>query len=404
MSIDNIPTQELGSRWDRCRELLYQFIPRVQGVLVFSRLNIYYFTGSFANGVFWLPLNGDPILFCRRGIERARIESPLTHIYEFTSYRDIEAIMSDLGLSLPEKISAEMNGLSWALANILTKHLSDHQFIPADKILGMCRSRKSAWELAILRDAGFRHERCLTELLPPLLQEGMSELEISRIISDLFFSEGHHGIIRMENFGEEAYLGHISVGESANYPSVFNGPVGLRGVHPATPCMGSEKIKWTKGKPLTVDNGFTLAGYITDKTQVYWLGNIQNIPEEGREAHAFCINLQDQVTGLLKPGTLPSDIWNYCLSTVKNSSWVDGFMGLGGNKVSFVGHGIGLAVDEYPVLADGFDLPLEEGMTIAIEPKIGIAGFGMVGVENTFEVTAEGGKSLTGDNFDIITI
>jgi Xaa-Pro dipeptidase len=43
-------------------------------------------------------------------------------------------------------------------------------------------------------------------------------------------------------------------------------------------------------------------------------------------------------------------------------------------------------------------------MTIAIEPKIGIPGFGMVGVENTFEVTREGGICLTGDNFDIITI
>ena len=77
----------------------------------------------------------------------------------------------------------------------------------------------------------------------------------------------------MENYGEEVFLGHISVGDSANYPSVFNGPVGLRGVHPAAPYMGSADVRWTRGKPLTIDNGFTLAGYMTDKTQVYWLGN-----------------------------------------------------------------------------------------------------------------------------------
>ena len=51
-----------------------------------------------------------------------------------------------------------------------------------------------------------------------------------------------------------------------------------------------------------------------------------------------------------------------------------------------------------------FDLPLEEGMTIAIEPKIGIPGFGTVGVENTFEVTTEGGNCLIGENFDILAI
>ncbi|MDW7774085.1 MAG: M24 family metallopeptidase [Desulfobulbaceae bacterium] len=392
------------SRWDRCRKLLHQFIPRAQGMFVFSRVNIYYFTGSFASGVFWLPLEGDPVLFCRRGLERARIESPVTHIQAFTSYRDIETIMSKLGSKLPAQIAAEMNGLSWTLANSLTRHLSAHRFLPADKILCICRARKSAWELAILGEAGSRHARCLTELLPQILHEGMSELEIAHRISDIFFSEGHHGILRMENIGEEAFLGHIAVGDSANYPSVFNGPVGLRGVHPATPCMGSAEVKWTAGQPLTVDNGFTLAGYMTDKTQVYWLGDKQTMPADGNAAHDFCIDLQGQIADLLRPGTLPGDIWSHCLAAVENSGWSEGFMGLGGNKVSFVGHGIGLAIDEYPVLAKGFDLPLEEGMTLAIEPKIGIPGFGMVGVENTFEVTPGGGKSLTGENFAIITV
>jgi len=401
---DVIPAQELAFRWDRCKNLLQHFIPQAQGILVFSRLNIYYFSGSFASGVFWLPLSGDPVLFCRRGAERAKIDSPIKHIYSFRSYSDIETILNDLGFSLPELIAAEMNGLSWALSKSLVKHLATHQFLPADKIIGMSRAKKSGWELNILRAAGSRHAKCLTKLLPPFLYEGISELEICHKISELFFSEGHLGILRMENYGEEAFLGHISVGDSANYPSVFNGPVGLRGVHPATPYMGSAEIKWTKGKPLTIDNGFTLAGYITDKTQVYWLGEKENMPVNAIKAHNFCIDLQDQIGELLRPGTLPSEIWNHCLAQVERSEWSDGFMGLGKNKVFFIGHGIGLAIDEYPALAKGFDLPLEEGMTLAVEPKIGIPGFGMVGVENTFEVTADGGKCLTGENFDIISI
>jgi len=43
-------------------------------------------------------------------------------------------------------------------------------------------------------------------------------------------------------------------------------------------------------------------------------------------------------------------------------------------------------------------------MTIAVEPKIGIPGFGMVGLENTFEVTSEGGHSLTGAATGIICV
>jgi Xaa-Pro dipeptidase len=401
---DIIPAQELSSRWERCQKLLHQFIPQAQGILLFSRLNIYYFSGSFVNGVFWLPLDGEPILFCRRGDERAKIESPLNHIYAFKSYKDIETILSDLGFSLPKVVAAEMNGLSWALSNNLTKHLSAQSFLSADKIIGMCRAEKSEWELSILREAGAKHGRCLTKLLPPLLYEGISELEICHKISELFFSEGHLGILRMENYGEEIFLGHISIGDSANYPSVFNGPVGLRGVHPATPYMGSAEVHWTEGKPLTIDNGFNFAGYITDKTQIYWLGEKKNMPVDAMEAHNFCINLQNEIAELLRPGVLPSEIWRHCLAKAERSEWNDGFMGWGGNKVFFVGHGIGLAIDEYPALANGFDMPLVEGMTLAVEPKIGILGFGMVGVENTFEVTPGGGKCLTGEEFDIITI
>ena len=160
---------ELASRWDQCRTLLNRFIPHAQGILIFSRLNIYYFSGSFASGVFWLPLDGDPILFCRRGVERAKIESPLNHIYSFNSYGEIETKLNDLGYFLPKLIAAEMNGLSWALSTSLTKHMSTHQFVPADKIIGMCRAKKSEWELNIIREAGSKHAKCLTRLLPPLL-------------------------------------------------------------------------------------------------------------------------------------------------------------------------------------------------------------------------------------------
>ena len=326
---DIIPAQELASRWDRCKKLLQQFIPQAQGLLVFSRLNIYYFSGSFANGVFWLPLSGEPVLFCRRGEKRAKIESPIDHIYPFKSYSEIEAILDDLGFSLPKLVAAEMNGLSWALANSLTKHLSTHRFVPADKIIGMSRAKKSEWELSIIREAGSRHAKCLTELLPPFLHDGISELEICHKISELFFAEGHLGILRMENYGEEVFLGHISVGDSANYPSVFNGPVGLRGVHPAAPYMGSAAVKWTKGKPLIIDNGFTLAGYMTDKTQVYWLGDRENMPVNALKAHNFCIDLQHQVAKLLRPGHCQARSGTTALPRLKAQSGVTALWGWG---------------------------------------------------------------------------
>lgn len=400
----SIPLEELTSRHNRCRNLLKMHSPSAGGLIVFSRLNIYYFTGTFSNGLFWLPLEGEPVLLCRRGFDRARIESPLKNIQSFYSYKDIEQILNDAGSPLTKTIAAEMGGLPWALANSFNKYVSGHEFLAGDKIISITRSRKTEWELKRLRSAGEKHAKCMTQLLPPLLKNGITEFEAARLLSDLFFKEGHHGILRMENYGEEVYLGHISIGDSGNYPSVFNGPVGLRGIHPAVPHMGSQEIVWRPGMPFTIDVGFNLEGYHTDKTQVYWLGDRKTVPSRVQAAHDFCIHLQSWIAEHLKPGVRPSEIWDYSARLADEAGWSDGFMACGGNKVGFVGHGIGLAIDEYPAITKGFDLPLEEGMVLAIEPKIGIPDIGMVGVENTFEVTADGGKCLTGQNFDILCI
>ena len=403
--MDNqIPLKELRARWQRCRDLLGEFLPEAEGAFIFSRLNIYYFTGTFANGIFYLPREGEPILLCRRGAERAKLETSLTNIFKLHSYRDIEPLFKAAGLTVPAKTAAEMNGLSWGLAKSLTRNLAAVDFVPADKLVAMTRAKKSAWELLILRQAGAKHHACLTELLPPLLHEGISELEIAHKLSALLYSEGHLGVLRMESFGEEAFLGHIAIGDSANYPSVFNGPVGLVGAHPSAPFMGSENIRWSPNSLLTIDIGFTLAGYHTDKTQVYWLGAQSDIPDSLQDAHGFCVDMQAMVAEKLRPGAIPAQIWDQCRELAAHSPWEAGFMGLQPNKVGFVGHGIGLAIDEYPVLAKGFDVPLEEGMVLAVEPKIGIGGIGMVGVENTFEVTAGGGQPITGLHDEIIAI
>ncbi len=400
----HISLQELQSRWNRCRKLLKEHVPAAEGLFVFSRLNIYYFTGTFGNGVFYLPLQGEPVLLCRRGYDRASIESPVNRIVPFYSYKDIEGTLRDAGAPLGKTVAVEMNGLSWMLGTSFSKYLAGSSFLSGDKVISMTRSRKSAWELERIRIAGAKHKTCLVDLLPRLLQKGMSELEMAHTISHLFFSQGHQGILRTENYGEEVYLGYVSIGESGNYPSVFNGPLGLRGVHPAIPHMGSRQVLWEEGMPLTIDNGFMHEGYQTDKTQVYWLGERSTIPSQVQAAFDCCVEIQALAAEQLKPGVRPSDLWEQSLEYAKKKGFEDGFMGLGRNKVPFLGHGIGLAIDEYPAIAKEFDLPFEECCVLAIEPKIGIPCVGMVGVENTFEVTAKGGRCLTGENHEIICV
>jgi len=196
----------------------------------------------------------------------------------------------------------------------------------------------------------------------------------------------------------------VAAGDSANYPSVFNGPVGLRGEHPAVPFMGNAGKLWNLGEPLACDIGFCLEGYVTDKTQVYWAGPQSSVPDAARVGHDFCVEVQQLLADNMVPGALPDDLYRQIMELTAARGLEEGFMALGGNKVSFLGHGIGLVIDEFPAIAAKIKVPLEEGMTLALEPKFGIPGLGMVGVENTFEVTASGAVCITGDEFELVCV
>lgn len=404
-ALETMPRAELELRWARCREMLGRFAPGAEGLLVFSRVSLYYFTGHLGNGMFWLPLEGEPVLLCRKGLERARLESPVTHMCEFRSYKDVEGILSDAGSPLGGTVAVQMNGLPWSFGLKLQKDLGDGvSIVPGDMALAMTRVRKTEWELAKLRLCGERHHRSLYDLLPQVLEPGMNEREVSHAAWEVFFALGHSGPLRMGNFGEECFLGHVSAGDSANYPSVFNGPVGIRGEHPAVPFMGYAGKVWKAGEPLCCDIGFCLEGYVTDKTQVYWAGGEASIPDEARRGHDFCIEVQQRLAGRMVPGAMPSELYADVMDLARGRGMARGFMSLGRNKVNFLGHGIGLVVDEFPAIAAKIDVPLEEGMVFALEPKYGVEGLGMVGVENTFEVTATGAKCISGDDFGIVCV
>ncbi|HDQ40436.1 MAG TPA: aminopeptidase P family protein [Desulfonatronum sp.] len=403
-ALERIPRSELELRWERCRSLLRVLAPEAGGLLVFSRLNSYYLSGTWPNGLFWLPLAGEPVLFSRRGLERARLESSCKTILAYRSFRDLSGLAREAGVPLSSTIAAEMSGLSWSLSQGLTRNLDGHAFISGDMVLHRTRCVKTPWELAKLRLAGQRHNTCLRKLLPARISPGMTEQQIAHRVWEVFFSQGHQGLMRMQSFGEEIFLGHVAAGDSANYPSVFDGPLGLRGEHPAITHMGYAGKVWQEDEPLALDVGFVLEGYHTDKTQVYWGESRSTLPEQACRAHDFCIQVQNWLADHLVPGAVPSRLFSHCWQWAEKQGWSEGFMALGGNKVRFLGHGIGLAIDEYPALAKGFDVPLEQGMVLALEPKIGIPGLGMVGVENTFEVTGSGGRCLTGEDYSMVCL
>jgi len=403
-AISRIPDEELARRQDSVRAHLQTVAPEAGGILVFSRLNIYYLTGTHGQGVLWLPLSGRPVLLIRKGVNRARLEAGIEHIHSFKSYSELPGLCADAGSPFTPTIAAVMAGLTWQLGAMLAAKLKDYTLVPGDHAVALAKMVKSEYELDILRRCGEKHHRCLYDILPARMKPGMTEREIAHLAWQAFFEQGHMGILRMQAHGEECFLGHVAAGDSGNYPSGFNGPLGLRGEHPASAFMGNEKKVWQMGEPLMLDIGFQFEGYHTDKTQAYFAGPESAKTDEIRRAHDFCVGLQDWMRATARPGVTPEELYVHCLEEADRRGYAEGFMGLDENQVPFVGHGIGLTIDEFPPIAKSFDMPLQQGMVLAFEPKQSIRGVAMVGVENTFEITADGCRCISGDRYDMVPV
>ena len=223
----------------------------------------------------------------------------------------------------------------------------------------------------------------------------MSEATLAAELFSILIEEGHHGVTRFGMFDTEIVVGHVGFGESSIYPTYFDGASGNYGLSPAVPVFGSRDRKLKKGDLVFIDIGCGVDGYNTDKTMTYMFG--RSLPQYAVDAHNKCVEIQNEIASMLKPGAIPSEIYNAVMNNL-DEEFLRNFMGFGKRKVKFLGHGIGLLIDELPVIAEGFNMPLQEGMVFAVEPKKGIKDIGMVGIENTFIVTRNGGECITGNN------
>lgn len=397
-----LPREEMHNRITRCQRFLQELCPDASGLLISNRINIYYCTGTFANGYLWLPREGEPILFVRKALERARLESPSLTSKDFRSFSTLSQYFTEYGHT-PAVIALEFGNMPYDIVLRLKEKLADTSLVPGDMVLTRARACKSEWELRKMRQAGKIHEQAMLDYLPGAITPGMSEHEIGIKLYTFFLNNGYGGPTRMGGFAQELFIGNVTAGMNGDFPNSFNGPQGNLGIHPATPYGGS-KSPWERNTLLTIDAGYTFQGYNTDKTTVYFGGKSKDIPPMVQEAHDCCLAIEMAIARALRPGAIPSKLYEEALALAENAGQSAGFMGLGTNKVPFLGHGIGLVVDEWPVLAKRFDLPIETGMTLAIEPKITVPGYGMVGTENTYEVTPDGGVSLTGAPSQLLCI
>ena len=385
-----VPASELEARLERFRRAMDAAHPGWEMAAVNHKVAMYYFAGTIQEGVLLIRPQ-DAVFWVRRSFERACNESHFSDIRPMHSFREAAAFYG----TAPKVMYVETKKATLDWERMLHKYFAFEELGSFDSVLQDLRMVKSEYELKQMEQSGAIHETVLDIVAPKLIHGGISEAQLAIAIYSEMVQRGSHGTARFNQaLGEEA-VGIASFGKSGLVRTGFDGPGGTDGTCIAVQSIGNAFRKLQSGRLVYLDIPCGFDGYHTDKTVVYYYGDLAKDEQSKHliEAQQRCLELEQEVVRLMVPG---EPIENLYLRTMDKFDNIYGDAFMNGGK--FLGHSIGLVMDEAPAIAKGFKQPLQPGMTFAVEPKIALPGLGMVGTENTYVVTENGARSLTGSS------
>ena len=166
-------------------------------------------------------------------------------------------------------------------------------------------------------------------------------------------SKGHIDIMRSRPFNSELFSWHVVGGESGGIQGHLDAPFSGQGVSPAFPA-GSGFRCFKQGDPILVDFGTCVDVYIADQTRMFSLGRME---DEFSEAYEILKEIEASILKLTKPGIRCEILYDHGMRMGRELGFEKSFLGTVGNKVKFIGHGVGLEIGEFPYLAQGAYIP-----------------------------------------------
>lgn len=378
-----IPKTEIEARLAKLQKGLQSM--EIDGAIFVYPIDIYYFSGSRQNSALWVPSSGLPTLFVRKSFIRAEKESRIEDVRPFPSGPELRAFF-EKNVRL---VGMTFDVLPVQLFQYYEKTLKGITFTDISALNRELRSIKSFWELNQMKESSRR--LCeMFSLIPSFLKTGMRECDLAAEIEFSLRSKWSDGNLRMRAFNQEI-TGLAVSGKNAASPGCFDGPVTGRGLSSASPFGPSDEVI-TRDCPVMIDYPGIFNGYIVDMTRIFVLGSLD---AELKKAFDISLDIQNWLVDNIRPGCICEELYNGAVKIAESAGLGDRFMGFTGEQSKFVGHGVGLELDELPVLARRFRNQILAGHTIAIEPKFVFPERGVVGIENTYAVTAAGCEKLT---------
>jgi len=392
-----IPLQEIEDRLTRVRRGMKE--QGIEALLVVQKMDFYYLSGTTQDGLLFVPLEGKPLLMIKRELERAKVESPLEDVVASNSLRELPSVIKDHLGRLPQTLGLELDVLPVKEYFKYQDLFSGVRLLDSSSIFRDARKIKTPFEMDLMRAAGEIGRKVYLEARD-ILREGMTEIQFGSLLEAVAKRHGHEGLLRVRSLNYEAYSWHVLSGLCGGIVSQSDSPMGGLGLSPAFPVGASLRVMRAH-EPILVDFGTCYHGYQTDETRMFSIGKME---QKFIDAYNACREIHDAVLEEVRPGADCEALFVKTLHVAEKLGWRESYLGPPGLQTRFIGHGIGLELNELPFIAQGQSYPLEERMTFALEPKIVFPGEGSVGIENTVVVTQSGYEILTKVDQDIFEV
>jgi len=363
---------------NRVAELLAK--NNIDAILISNDVNNLYVTGEIFGGYTYITAQGEIILFSKYADKVGEFET--------VKIRKPEQIPELLGKK-PQTLSLDDESSSAADWIRLSNAFSFCNIVTRKNIMRTARIVKTPSELEKIKKAA-EQQMTVYSKIPELFEEGMTDTDLAIKLEGALRKCGHNGIFRTHGFHMECFMGSLLCGQNGEEASVYDFALGGKGATKALPIGAcGDAIK--AGDAVMVDYSGCYDGYLCDMTRTFF---VKEIAPKALYAHNVSIEIQELVQPMLKEGVCAFEIWEKTLEIVKKHSLEGCFMGLS-KQSKFVGHGVGLEINEPPVMCTNDKTPLEQNTVLAIEPKFVIKGIGAVGVEDTYTVEKNSGILLT---------
>jgi Xaa-Pro dipeptidase len=255
--------------------------------------------------------------------------------------KDIPRFLAEYGYPEPKRIGMELDVLPVNFLERYRKVYPDAEFIDATPLIRRVRMIKSRYEIHLMQEAADQVDRVYRRA-KEVIREGMTDLEVAAELEFSARKDGHQGLIRMRGFNSELFYAQIISGVDSAVPAYADTPLGGMGLNPSFgQSAGLKKIE--RNEPVIIDFAGCVDGYLSDLTRIFSIGPVS---ARMQKAYEDMLQVQELMKKLAVPGASWGMVYDECLALAVGMGYAENFMGSPGAQVSFIGHGLGIEIDE----------------------------------------------------------